>query len=110
MVVYKKYNPSESRFFPKCPFYMLTGFKCAGCGSQRALHYLLNGNFTGAIKQNVLLVAAIPYLIISSMVNWINKLTGTLVYWRKTLLGSRAITVILGVILIFWLVRNIIHI
>src|ERR1700743_3243391 len=53
LVVYFLYNPVKYRFFPKCPFYSLTGFACPGCGSQRAIYNLLHGNILKAIRFNV---------------------------------------------------------
>ena len=41
-LIYYKFNPSDIAIFPKCPFLLLTGLKCPGCGSQRAIHSLLH--------------------------------------------------------------------
>lgn len=57
-------DPNSSIFFPKCPFLMLTGQPCAGCGSQRAIHALLNLNIAEAIRYNFLIVALVPVLAI----------------------------------------------
>lgn len=59
IVVYGSFNP-ESRFFPRCMFNLLTGLKCPGCGSQRALHALLNGDIGAAWGYNAMMVAFIP--------------------------------------------------
>ena len=37
-VVYVALDPATCAVFPRCPFYVLTGLKCPGCGSQLALH------------------------------------------------------------------------
>ena len=39
-IIYYRVSPTSSVFFPKCAFLMLTGLKCPGCGSQRAVHAL----------------------------------------------------------------------
>ncbi len=36
-ILYRTHNPSGNIYFPKCPFRELTGLKCPGCGSQRAV-------------------------------------------------------------------------
>ena len=61
-VVYFTFDPSHSAWFPKCPFLVLTGYKCPGCGSQRAVHALLTGNLATAWHYNALLVVALPFI------------------------------------------------
>ena len=46
--------------FPRCPFFQLTGFKCPGCGSQRALHQLLGLHIGAAFRYNAALLFCIP--------------------------------------------------
>lgn len=55
LIIYKNYNPLN-HFFPKCPINYSTGFYCPGCGSQRAIHFLLNLSFFQAFSQNILVV------------------------------------------------------
>ncbi len=43
---------------------MLTGMKCPGCGSQRAIHALLHTDIKTAFSYNALLVLSIPYVIL----------------------------------------------
>src|ERR1700749_3263759 len=64
VIVYYKYNPAKYKFFPKCPFHLLTGFDCPGCGSQRAFFFLLHGDIINAIRKNLLLVISLPFLLI----------------------------------------------
>lgn len=61
-VVYFVFDPSSTRLFPKCAFLSLTGFKCPGCGSQRAIHALLHADVIGAIRYNALLVITLPFI------------------------------------------------
>ena len=61
--VYFVYDPATSSYFPECPFYKLTHLFCPGCGSQRAIHYLLTLNIAGALRSNILLVIFLPFLI-----------------------------------------------
>ena len=60
VVVYFGFDPSVNAWFPKCPFLMLTGWKCPGCGSQRAIHSLLHLDVLSALRYNFLLVASLP--------------------------------------------------
>lgn len=64
VMLYSKYAPDSSHFFPKCPFLMLTGYECPGCGSQRAIHSVLNMDIIGALRYNILVPFAIPYIIV----------------------------------------------
>lgn len=63
-VVYGFFDPSHTWWMPKCPVYILTGYQCPGCGSQRALHALLHGDMAGAFRANAMLVVFIPVLAI----------------------------------------------
>ena len=53
LYIYQTYNPA-SVYFPKCPFHYFTGFYCPGCGSQRAVHALLNLKLAKAFSYNAL--------------------------------------------------------
>ena len=53
-------DPATNAIFPRCPFLTLTGLKCPGCGSQRAIHCLLHADIRGAAAYNFLLVASLP--------------------------------------------------
>ena len=57
------FNPEEQLWFIPCAVKSITGFKCAGCGSQRAIHHLLHFRIGAAFKLNPLLVSAIPYVL-----------------------------------------------
>jgi hypothetical protein len=64
-LVYFLVNPASSSIFPQCPFFVLTGYQCPGCGSQRATHSLLHGDLESAMHYNALFVFAIPYLLLT---------------------------------------------
>lgn len=65
--VFHRFNPSDYAFFPKCPFFVATGYKCPGCGSQRAIHALLNGNICQAFRFNAMMLICIPILVFLSL-------------------------------------------
>lgn len=62
LVALRVFDPATSGMFPPCPLRFLTGWYCPGCGSLRALHQLLQGNFRNAITLNPLLVLSFPFL------------------------------------------------
>jgi hypothetical protein len=43
-----------------CPWFLLTGTRCAGCGMTRALHLLLHGQLLEALRYNVLILVIAP--------------------------------------------------
>lgn len=45
---------------PQCTFRRLTGYDCPGCGSQRAIHALLNGDISAAWGYNPFIFFAVP--------------------------------------------------
>jgi len=106
VVVYRNNNPLESNKFPKCGFYAATGYKCPGCGGQRAVHYLLNGEFKESFRQN-------PLLHIGGLYMLTVLLLRTPLFPRQqrlldALTGLTAcVSWIIGIIA-FWILRNII--
>lgn len=66
-------NPSLSKFFPKCPFYTITGLKCPGCGSQRAIHALLNVDLARAAHYNALFLVAVPLIALYWIADLVKK-------------------------------------
>ena len=61
-VVLYTFDPSQNRFFPVCPSFALTGLYCPGCGTTRALHALLHGDFARAASMNVAVFVTLPLL------------------------------------------------
>ena len=50
--------------FPPCPFRLMTGWYCPGCGGLRMTHDLLHGDLAAAAVDNVFLLAGLPLLAI----------------------------------------------
>lgn len=107
LILYGSIDPAASNWFPKCPFLSLTGYQCPGCGSQRAIYQLLRGELFQAYQYNPLLVLSLPYIFlgllfeIPSMKNKYQKA-------QKILFGYKSIYIVLGIIIVFWILRNVI--
>jgi len=54
------HNPDS--VFPICPFRLLTGWNCPGCGALRMIHDVLHGELAAAVNDNLLLLVGIPVL------------------------------------------------
>lgn len=109
--IYYNFDPSsEGSLFPRCPFLLITGYQCPGCGSQRAIHSLLHLDIGKAFAFNPVLVISIPYLIIISIINWKIKTSKNEKLWRlrNLLMGKNAIIIIAVIFISFWIIRNII--
>lgn len=105
-ILYFTYNPEGSDLFPKCLFLELTGLKCPGCGSQRAIHYFANGNIGSAFLVHPLLVLSLPYLLLAVYFEYMGgkrKYPTT----RKRFFGAKACIIILTIVLLYWILRNI---
>lgn len=93
---------------PKCPFKLLTGLSCPGCGIQRAIHAFLHGKFTEAISYNYYLVYSLPYAA-SFAVLWImdNKTSEVL---RKVIENKYVVDFYVITFIIWLVVRNYLNI
>ena len=103
--VYSKVNPSEHQLFPKCTFHSLTGYHCPGCGSQRAIHDILNFRFLEGFKHNFLIGLGFMVLLYQIYL-WIrNRIKpekkSNLLYQPKIAWA------ILIIVVSFWVLRNI---
>ena len=104
VVVYLIFDPLESSLFPKCPFLLVTGYKCPGCGSQRVLHSLLQGDIVAAFKYNAMLVLSLPVIAIYGYAEIVRTKHPKL---YRHLCSSRAIWSIFAVVMAWWVLRNV---
>ncbi len=102
--VYYIADPSKV-FYLKCPFKFATGLDCPGCGAQRAFRALLHFNFIDAFCYNPLLISAIPY-VTAGLIFQRRRVAEKYPVMRKVLFGQRAIQIVLGVILFYFVIRN----
>ncbi|GGH47928.1 hypothetical protein IA57_00215 [Mangrovimonas yunxiaonensis] len=97
-------NPAEANIFPPCPFHTVTGLYCPGCGSQRAIHDILNGNLLQGFGHNYLFLLLF-FVLGYEALTWIrakcfNKTTYNLINTSKFTIA------VLVVVLVFWCLRN----
>lgn len=97
-------DPGEPGHYPTCPFLLMTGFYCPGCGMMRLVHALAHGDVAAAFGLNPLLFVLLPVL-------------GYL-YARWTVLSARGLPMrsalfrpvaaysFVGVLAVYWVVRN----
>ena len=98
------FEPGKSGFFPACPFRLLTGFTCPGCGSTRAMHQILHGDFATAFTLNPLLLLAIPFLLFVLLRYSMTVLRGGVP--RPNALPTPFIYALFVIIVSFWIFRN----
>lgn len=86
---------------------MATGWDCPGCGSQRAIHHLLHGEIGSAWRMNPLLILLIPYLLLGLIAELFRTRYAWAAWLRKYLFGSVAGFILLGVIVLYTVLRNV---
>ncbi|MDR1603134.1 MAG: DUF2752 domain-containing protein [Tannerella sp.] len=104
--IYFSYNPATNVWFPKCPFLLVTGLKCPGCGSQRAIHDLLHFDFHGAFINNALLISSIPYILLL-FADYIVRYVRPQSSFHLLIQHPVAIWIYFAFVLVFWVTRNI---
>ena len=66
--VYAFLNPyAKSSLLPKCMIHSATGFFCAGCGLQRALHEFFQGHWSAAFRLNAFFTLALLLLLVDCL-------------------------------------------
>lgn len=103
---YGWFDPARVSFFPPCPFKLLTGLECPGCGSQRCLHQLLHGHVRQAFGYNPLLVLALPYLLIGFLLEY-TPIGSQQPAFHQRLYGKTASWTAFGIVLTYWIGRNV---
>lgn len=100
------FNPASpaNQFLPKCPFRLVTGFQCPGCGSTRAGHHLLHLDLIGAFKLNPLIVLTLPFIIYGLLGYTKSALTGQ--PHRRVFIPPFYLWAWLIVMIFFWIFRN----
>ena len=55
-------DPHRSGSWGFCPWLLITGTQCPGCGGLRAVNDLTNGDIRAAASSNLLFVASLPFV------------------------------------------------
>jgi len=103
------FNPEKTIWLPKCPFYMLTGFKCPACGTQRAIYNLLHFNIRKAFYYNPFMLISVPYATALVVTTWFDP-KGKMRKIKSFCYNSIIINIYLILIVLWWIIRNIIKI
>ena len=103
------FNPENTAIYPRCPFKLLTGLQCPGCGLQRSAYCLLHGEWRQAICHNIILFVFLPYLLLLVLTNWFDP-NNKYKRLRNFCLHNYTVYVCLFILLVWGVVRNILGI
>jgi len=98
-------DPHQQGSWGFCPWLVMTGTYCPGCGGLRAVNDLTHGDVAAAASSNLLFVGALPVLGWW----WLRRMADG---WRgvRRQVDERTAYVVTGVVLgltvMFWVVRN----
>lgn len=107
LYIFYTFNPEAQPLFPKCPFLLVTGYECPGCGSQRAIHSLLHFNIGAALRYNAFMVLALPYIFLGIYLEYFGgkkRFPGV----TKFFFGRWSALALLVLIFAYWILRNLI--
>ncbi|MCM1164151.1 MAG: DUF2752 domain-containing protein [Muribaculaceae bacterium] len=69
--LYFAVDPSATKWLPRCPVLMLTGWECPSCGAQRAIHAALHLQFRQALTFNPFMLVSVPYFLLAAYAWWL---------------------------------------
>jgi hypothetical protein len=98
-------DPHRDGSWGLCPWLLLTGTYCPGCGGLRAVNDLTRGDVAAAASSNLLFVGSLPLLAL-----WWARRTADA--WRGVRrvadehTALRVTVVVLAATVVFWVVRN----
>jgi hypothetical protein len=100
------FNPAAptNQWFPKCPFRLITGCQCPGCGSTRACYQLLHLHPVAAFKLNPLMVMTLPFIVYGFLGFTRSAITGK--PQRRIFIPSIYLWGWLVLLVFFWVFRN----
>jgi hypothetical protein len=100
------FNPASpaNQWFPKCPFRLVTGMQCPGCGSTRAFYQLLHLHPIAAFKLNPLMILTLPFIVYGFLGFTRSALTGR--PQRRLFIPPIYLWAWLFLLIFFWVFRN----
>ena len=100
------FNPASpsNQWFPKCPFRLVTGMQCPGCGSTRAFYQLLHLHPIAAFKFNPLMVLTLPFIVYGFLGFTRSALMGR--PQRRLFIPPIYLWAWLFLLIFFWVFRN----
>jgi hypothetical protein len=98
-------DPHDSGSWGFCPWLVLTGTNCPGCGGLRAVNNLTRGELGAAASSNLLLVSAIPLAVGIWLRSFSQRWRGVREPLPRGAVAA-ATAVIVVVAVAFWVVRN----
>lgn len=106
LVAYWLLGP-DFRWYLKCPFRVATGYSCPGCGLQRGIATILQGDIAEGVAMNYFFfLVAVPVMALYAF----SLLPIPIAYRLRRLLSHPATIGVLGLLtMVWWLVRNIIQ-
>lgn len=107
VAIYYTFDPTTTPF-PRCPFLVLTGWECPGCGSQRAIHSLLHLDIAAAWRYNAMLVLSIPYVVLLLVAEWFGRRRQSRLY--RVVNSEVLIWSYFALVVAWWILRNVINI
>ena len=98
-------DPHQPGGYLYCPWLLLTGTYCPGCGGLRAVNDLTHGDLAAAASSNLLFVGAIPLLLVLWTRWFADRWRGVhrVADQHRTVVW---VSVFGFVALVFWVVRN----
>ncbi len=98
-------DPHEQGSWGFCPWLVLTGTYCPGCGGLRAVNDLTRGDLAAAASSNLLLVSSLPLLASLWARSTVRRWQGVRRPLPPSLVAAGATAAVL-VVALFWVVRN----
>jgi hypothetical protein len=98
-------DPHQTGSYLFCPWLVLTGTYCPGCGGLRAVNDLTRGDVAAAASSNLLLAGAVPLLLFMWSRWFLDRWRGVrrVVDQRRGVLWAS----LFGLVsLLYWVVRN----
>lgn len=99
-------NGPSGMGLPGCLFHRLTGLECPGCGMTRATHAALHGRIGEAFRFNPVGMVLFPAALLGLGLELAGWVRGKPLPFSFRI-GGRWAWGIVGILLVFWILRNI---